>query len=107
QWPWARLRRLTLGPFRGFREQQGFDLSKRVVLCYGPNGSGKSSLCEALEYALRGSVEGAGSKRIADEDYLANIHAGLFEAPILTATRSDGSEVRARADENAFRFLFI
>src|SRR5687767_10768118 len=31
EWPWLRLRHLTLGPFRGFREPQGFDLSKRVV----------------------------------------------------------------------------
>lgn len=107
EWPWARLRHLSLGPFRGFREPQEFDLSKRVVLCYGPNGSGKSSLCEALEYTLRGSVEEAGSKRIADGEYLANIHAGRFEAPMLTATGSDGREVQVRADEDAFRFFFI
>jgi len=105
--PWVRLRHLTLGPFRGFREPQGFDLNKRLVLCYGPNGSGKSSFCEALEYALRGSVEEAGSKRIADEEYLANIHAGRFQAPALTATGSDGREVQVRADEDAFRFFFI
>src|SRR5690242_2161682 len=55
QWPWVRLRQLTLGPFRGFRNQQVFDLGARVVLCYGPNGSGKSSLCEGMEYALCGS----------------------------------------------------
>lgn len=42
---------------------------------HGPNGSGKSSLCEALEYTLRGAVEEAGSKRIEQRDYLANIHA--------------------------------
>jgi energy-coupling factor transporter ATP-binding protein EcfA2 len=107
EWPWVRLCHLTLGPFRGFREPQGFDLSKRVVLCYGPNGSGKSSLCEALEYALRDSVEEAGSKRISDMDYLANIHAGRFEAPVLTATGSDGREVQVQADEDAFRFFFI
>ena len=106
-WPWARLRHLTLGPFRGFREPQGFDLSKRVVLCYGPNGSGKSSLCEALEYALRDSVEEAGQKRIADKDYLKNIHAGRFVPPVLTAMGSDGREVQVQADENAFRFIFI
>jgi energy-coupling factor transporter ATP-binding protein EcfA2 len=107
EWPWVRLRYLTLGPFRGFREPQGFDLSKRLVLCYGPNGSGKSSLCEALEFALRGSVEGAGSKRIVQSAYLENIHAGRFDAPVLTATGRDGSEVQVRADEDAFRFLFI
>ena len=90
--PWVRLRHLTLGPFRGFREPQGFDLSKRLVLCYGPHGSGKSSLCEALEYALRGSVEEAAAKRIDHARYLANIHAGRFVEPTLTATDSEGNE---------------
>lgn len=107
QWPWLQLRSLTLGPFRGFREPHTFDLSKRIVLCYGPNGSGKSSLCEALEYALRGAVEDAGSKRIEQRDYLANIHAGRFANPILTATDAEGGEVQVAADEDAFRFFFI
>jgi energy-coupling factor transporter ATP-binding protein EcfA2 len=107
QWPWARLRRLTVGPFRGFRHPQLFDLSKRVVLCYGPNGSGKSSLCEALEYTLRGSVEEAGSKRIDDRAYLANIHEGRFSDPELLATNAQGGEVRVTADENLFRFFFV
>lgn len=106
-WPWTRLRQLTLGPFRGFRAQQVFDLSKRVVLCYGPNGSGKSSLCEALEYALLGAVEEAGSKRIEQRDYLVNIHAGRFVAPVLTASDAAGNEVRVAADEDAFRFFFV
>ena len=101
-WPWVRLRNLTLGPFRGFREPQGFDLSKRLVLCYGPNGSGKSSLCEALEYSLLGSVEEAATKRIDHAGYLANIHAGRFVKPTLTATDSEGNEVEVRADEDAF-----
>lgn len=107
KWPWRRLRSLTLGPFRGFREPQTFDLSKRVILCYGPNGSGKSSLCEALEYALRGAVEEAGSKRIEQRHYLTNIHAGRFANPILTATDAEGSEVQVAADEDAFRFFFV
>lgn len=107
QWPWVRLRRLTAGPFRGFRQPQVFDLSKRVVLCYGPNGSGKSSLCEALEYALLGSVEEAGSKRIDHRAYLANIHEGRFSDPQLLATDDQGREVRATANENLFRFFFV
>jgi len=107
QWPWVRLRQLTLGPFRGFRNQQVFDLSARVVLCYGPNGSGKSSLCEALEYALCGSVEEAGSKRIEQRHYLANIHEGRFIDPVLVATDAAGGEVRVAADEGAFRFCFV
>jgi energy-coupling factor transporter ATP-binding protein EcfA2 len=107
EWPWRRLRELTLGPFRGFRAPQTFDLRKRVVLCYGPNGSGKSSLCEALEYALRGAVEEAGSKRIDHRDYLANIHAGHFIAPVLTASDAAGREVHVVTDEDAFRFFFV
>lgn len=107
KWPWLRLRSLTMGPFRGFREPETFDLSKRVVLCYGPNGSGKSSLCEALEYALRGAVEEAGSKRIEQRDYLTNIHAGRFVNPTLTATDAEGGEVQVAADEDAFRFFFV
>jgi hypothetical protein len=39
-WPWSRLRELTVGPFRGFRREETFDLRKRVLLFYGPNGSG-------------------------------------------------------------------
>lgn len=107
QWPWLRLRSLTLGPFRGFREPQTFDLSKRIILCYGPNGSGKSSLCEALEYALHGTVEEASSKRIDQRSYLANIHAGQFTNPKLTATGVEGDEVQVTADEDAFRFFFV
>lgn len=107
RWPWVRLRRLTLGPFRGFRHPQVFDLSSRLVLCYGPNGSGKSSLCEALEYALRGAIEEASSRRLDQRNYLANIHEGRFVDPELTATDLDGREVCVAADENAFRFFFV
>ena len=32
-WPWKRLRGMTIGPFRGFRNPEPFDLQKRVVLC--------------------------------------------------------------------------
>ena len=42
-WPWQRLRNMTIGPFRGFRTPEPFDLQKRVILFYGPNGSGKTS----------------------------------------------------------------
>lgn len=73
-WSWNRLRHLTLGPFRGFRAPERFDLTKQIILFYGPNGSGKTSLCEGLEYALLGDVEEAGSKRIPARTYLANIH---------------------------------
>ena len=92
EWPWSCLHRLTLGPFRGFRTPESFELDKQITLLYGPNGSGKTSLCEALEYALLGDVEEAGNKRIAARTYLANLHAGRFAPPILKAL--DGSRAR-------------
>ena len=87
-WPWQRLRSMTIGPFRGFRTPEPFDLQKRVILFYGPNGSGKTSFCEGLEYGLLGAVEEAETKRIDGQTYLANLHARGFKPPALLATDS-------------------
>lgn len=106
-WPWAKLRHLTLGPFRGFRAPTPFDLTKQIFLFYGPNGSGKTSLCEGLEYALLGEVEEAESKRIAARTYLANVHDGRFDVPILKATDLQGREVEVVANADTYRFCFI
>lgn len=106
-WPWVRLRNLTLGPFRGFRTPEPFDLTKQLVLFYGPNGSGKTSLCEGLEYALLGDVEEAGSKRIAARTYLANVHDGRFDPPVLKAIDQLGQEIDIVANLETYRFCFI
>lgn len=106
-WPLAKLRHLTVGPFRGFRVAEPFDLSTQIVLFYGPNGSGKTSLCEALEYSLLGDVEEAGNKRIAARTYLSNVHAGRFAPPILKATDQHGREVDVVASLDTYRFCFI
>ena len=106
-WPWQRLNHLIVGPFRGFCAEQPFNLSNRLVLCYGPNGSGKSSLCEALEFSLLGQVEEADTRRLTPQQYLANIHAGRYAPPILTATEPSGNEVEVRANPEMFRFCFI
>ncbi|MGE0113367.1 MAG: AAA family ATPase [Steroidobacteraceae bacterium] len=106
-WPWRRLRSLTIGPFRGFRTPETFDLQKRIILFYGPNGSGKTSFCEGLEYALLGSVEEAGTKRIDEQTYLANVHAQGFEVPVLRATDHHHRQVAAVSNPDAFRFCFI
>lgn len=106
-WPWKRLRHLTLGPFRGFRMPEPFDLQKPIVLFYGPNGSGKTSLCEGLEYALLGAVEEAGSKRIDARTYLTNVHAQRFVPPILKATDHQNREVNVVSNAEIYRFCFI
>lgn len=107
QWPWTRLRSLTVGPFRGFVREETFDLQKGTVLFYGPNGSGKSSLCEALERALLGSVEEAGLKRLSEDAYLRNIHARRFVEPRLAATGPDRREAAVTANAELFRFCFV
>ena len=106
-WPWQRLRNMTLGPFRGFRTPEPFDLQKRVILFYGPNGSGKTSFCEGLEYGLLGSVEEAETKRIDGRTYLANLHARRFEPPALRATDNQNREVAVDSNPDTFRFSFI
>lgn len=106
-WTWTRLRSLTLGPFRGFRTPESFDLTKQIILIYGPNGAGKTSLCEGLEYALLGEVEEASAKRIAAQTYLKNIHARRFDAPVLKAADKKGREVDVVANPDTYRFCFI
>lgn len=106
-WPWKRLRNMTIGPFRGFRTPEPFDLQKRVILFYGPNGSGKTSFCEGLEYGLLGSVEEAETKRIDGRTYLANLHARRFEPPALRATDNQNREVAVDSNPDTFRFCFI
>jgi len=106
-WPWRRLRHLTLGPFRGFRTSEPFDLQKRVILFYGPNGSGKTSFCEGLEYALLGAVEEADTKRIDARTYLVNVHANRFDAPTLRATDHRNREVPVVPSADTYRFCFI
>lgn len=101
-WPWQRLRHMTIGPFRGFRTPEPFDLRKRIILFYGPNGSGKTSFCEGLEYGLLGSVEEAETKRIDGRKYLENLHAHRFEPPTLTATDNQNLEVAVGSNPDTF-----
>ncbi|NHQ86812.1 AAA family ATPase [Iodobacter sp. HSC-16F04] len=106
-WGWQSLSHLSLGPFRGFRNTEEFDLTRRIVLFYGPNGSGKTSLCEALEFALLGAVDEGAQKRIDAAQYLRNIHEGRFIPPQLTALNAQGQRVVVQVDADAYRFCFI
>jgi energy-coupling factor transporter ATP-binding protein EcfA2 len=106
-WQWHKLKHLKVGPFRGFRYPEPFNLHKRITLFYGPNGSGKTSLCEALEFALLGSVDECGMKRIAVGRYLSNHHEGRFVPPELRAVTAQGQMLDVVADSEAYRFCFI
>ncbi|HHA2973489.1 TPA: AAA family ATPase [Stenotrophomonas maltophilia] len=107
QLPWTRLKKLTIGPFRGFRREEEFDLSHKVVLFQGPNGSGKSSVCEALEFALLGYVEEASAKRIEDlGQYFNNIHEGGYVVPQLLAAAGD-NVVPVEPNAELLRFAIV
>lgn len=106
-WSWRSLSELTIGPFRGFRSPETFDLTKRLILFYGPNGSGKTSLCEALEYALLGAVDEGAQKRIDAGQYLRNIHEERFVAPQLRGLNLAGQPTEIASNADAYRFCFI
>lgn len=106
-WSWVKLSQLSLGPFRGFRHTETFDLAHRIVLFYGPNGSGKTSLCEAIEFGLLGTVDEGVQKRIDAAQYLRNIHEGRFAPPQLAALDAYGRQISVKPDADAYRFCFI
>lgn len=105
--PWTRLKKISVGPFRGFRREEQFDLTKDIILFLGPNGSGKSSLCEAIEFALLGYVEEATAKRIEDlSSYFNNFHEGTHVAPQLWSAGDDDG-VPVAPNPELLRFTII
>lgn len=106
-WQWHKLKHLKVGPFRGFRFPEPFDLHERITMFYGPNGSGKTSLCEALEFALLGAVDESGMKRIAVGRYLSSHHEGKYVPPELKAVTTQGQMIPVLADSELYRFCFI
>lgn len=104
--PLGRLHRLDVGPFRGFMQQETFDLSHDITLVYGANGTGKSSFCEALEVAMLGSISEAQVKRVDQRIYCNNARLRRHVAPVLLAKAADEAEV-VQPDESEYRFCFI
>lgn len=103
---WTRLSRVQLGPFRGFRRQEVFELDHPTVLVLGANGTGKSSLCEALELALLGRIEEADERALDARRYFDNAHEGSHQLPVLIA-KGSGKEHRVHPDEERHRFIII
>lgn len=102
-----RLAGLQVGPFRGFMAQETFDLSRDITLVYGPNGSGKTSFCEALEFAMLGSVGEAKAKRIDQKTYCNNAHVKNHTPPLLTGASEQRGVFHIQPNETDFRFCFI
>jgi ABC-type transport system involved in cytochrome c biogenesis ATPase subunit len=103
---WDRLVRLELGPFRGFRRQETFELDHGTVLVLGANGTGKSSLCEALELALLGRIEEAEERGLETRHYLDNAHERSHTHPVLIG-RVNGKERELTPDEEQHRFIIV
>lgn len=103
---WDQLTRLEVGPFRGFRRKETFDLRHPTILVLGGNGTGKSSLCEALELALLGRIEEAGERGLGARNYLSNAHEGGYEQPVLVG-RVKGAPKPIAPDEELYRFVIV
>jgi len=58
-----RLVSVEISGFRGFPQQREFDLDADAIVLVGSNGNGKTSLCDAILWALTGSIP-----RLANED---------------------------------------
>ena len=59
--------------FRGFRNRIRVDIPPGFAILVGPNGVGKSSVCDAVEFALTGTIRGTSThseRREHIDDYL-------------------------------------
>jgi recombinational DNA repair ATPase RecF len=103
----GQLHELRVGPFRGFTNQEIFDLNNPITLIYGANGTGKSSFCEALETAFLGSISEAQVKRINHNTYCDNVRLRRHVAPVITTIDGDNPPVILMPNEDEYRFCFI
>ncbi|SKB27847.1 hypothetical protein [Luteibacter sp. 22Crub2.1] len=75
-----------------------------TTVASGPSGSGKSSLCEALEFALLGSVQEEDERSV--RRYLDNVHEGRHVLPRLIC-EVNGKEHEMFPDEELHRFIIV
>lgn len=54
-----RLAYIQVRGFRGFRGHTRVDIPAGFAIIVGPNGTGKSTVCDALEFALTGTIRGS------------------------------------------------
>jgi DNA repair exonuclease SbcCD ATPase subunit len=68
-----KLQYVSMCGFRGFKEPTSINLGPGFTVVVGPNGSGKSTICDAIEFALIGSIRSSSDhkeKREGIHDYL-------------------------------------
>ena len=51
------LKSISIGAFRGFRDEATLNLDASTVILTGPNGTGKTSVFDALQWVLLGTIE--------------------------------------------------
>jgi chromosome segregation protein len=68
-----KIEKIRIAGFRGFRRPIEFRIPSGFLIVTGRNGAGKSTICDAIEYALTGSIERYGAAKETREsiaDYL-------------------------------------
>ena len=98
----ARLTRLTIEGFRGFREAVTLDLDASAVLLWGSNGTGKTSVFDALEWLLVGDVARLREYTLRrNDEYLANIYRSELPARVEVELHVGDRLLRLRRIGNA------
>ncbi|MEZ9951177.1 hypothetical protein AB4395_01715 [Vibrio splendidus] len=101
-----RLSSIDIQGFRGFVNNETFDLSKKYNFLYGPNGTGKSSFCEALEFSLTGKINEAESKGFKIKPYIKNMYC-KSSAVTLKVINPQGDVVDLTEPKSGHEFMFI
>ena len=70
--------------FRGFRDLTRVDIPPGFAIIFGPNGVGKSTLCDAVEFALTGTILGSSEHSEKGE----SIHDYLWWRGVKAATEN-------------------
>lgn len=87
-----RLDFIEVSGFRGFRDLVRINLGRGFTVITGRNGVGKSTLCDAVEFAITGSIDKYAVEKAAKEslsDYLWWRGEGVPEAHYVTASFVD------------------
>ncbi len=92
----VKIKHLTVAGFRGIRGKVDIEFPPGFVVITGENGTGKSTICDAIEYALSGTVlRHPESKETGEtfEDYLWWRGPGKVESRFVTLTLvTDGNQ---------------